>query len=491
MTFGINRIELDGLDVSFPSGNSRGNNKISLLIGPNGVGKTRVLAELAVKYRGGRSVGSKTAEVPLIHLDSQSIPDPRRVVAQTFSPFSRFPSERRKVLRLSEYLKSDVDSYAVVGFSRGTGLRGSVSKDAVGRIVRKLYTRPDHAASLGAALRALGFSERVELWFRQSPAGPNVNFDINSDADLRANVKTFLAAVESRGSVSSSQNRLARELDDAQLDREKLIIDIAASISEIRNISMRNDDSLSGQFDTFKLNISLDIETVIGLKRILKSLITLDRVGILRLVDCNIFPNGSRKEWGRFTSKRGEYGVIDLTEASSGEQQLLSSLFGLVAEAEDDSLILIDEPELSLHPLWQTQFLDLLIDSLQGFSGCHLIIASHSALVAQRAAELGIAVTTLSASKTDNIFGVRSTPSVESTLLQTFGFPVRSSEYVAHGLIKLLAAAKRLPDQRMHIQRELDSLASLYEGASVRDGPMLSLIADAKRLLASDQNVDD
>lgn len=483
MTFGIAKIEIGELKVTFPKGSQRGKNKISLIIGPNGVGKTRILADLALRYRGGRSISKKDAELPLINLDSQSIFEPRRVVAQTFSPFSRFPAERRRPLRLSEYLRSDEDSYAVVGFSRGTGLRGSVSKDAVGRVVRKLYTHPDHAAPLGSALNALGFVKKIELCYSQSTAGPQVSFDFTSEAMLRENVNAFLVDIESRGSISSSQNRLVRELDDTKLDRDKLIIDIADAIADIHHLGDWDDMSLSGRRSLFRVNISLETEAVIQLGSVLKSLITLSRIGVIRLVDCNIFPNGSRKEWSRFTSRRGEQGLIDLTEASSGEQQLLSSLFGLVAEVEDNSLILIDEPELSLHPLWQTQFLDLLIDSLQGFSGCHLIIATHSVLVAQRAAELGIVVTTLGASRVDGIFGKRATPSVESTLLQTFEFPVRSSEYVAHGLIKLLAAARRMPNQKARFQRELDSLITLYERASVVDDNMLKLIGDAKRLL--------
>jgi len=45
-------------------------------------------------------------------------------------------------------------------------------------------------------------------------------------------------------------------------------------------------------------------------------------------------------------------------------------------------LILIDEPEISLHPLWQAKYIDLLNKVLENVSGCHVIIASHSPFLA-------------------------------------------------------------------------------------------------------------
>ena len=43
---------------------------------------------------------------------------------------------------------------------------------------------------------------------------------------------------------------------------------------------------------------------------------------------------------------------------------------------------MIDEPEISLHPLWQAKYIDLLNKTLGNVSGCHVIIASHSPFLA-------------------------------------------------------------------------------------------------------------
>lgn len=46
-----------------------------------------------------------------------------------------------------------------------------------------------------------------------------------------------------------------------------------------------------------------------------------------------------------------------LTEASSGELSLIFNLLSIAGEIENESLILIDEPEISLHPEWQSNFI--------------------------------------------------------------------------------------------------------------------------------------
>lgn len=65
-------------------------------------------------------------------------------------------------------------------------------------------------------------------------------------------------------------------------------------------------------------------------------------------------------------------------EASSGESHLLTSLHGILANLEDNSLLVIDEPEISLHPNWQIDYIDILKTIVDGYSGVNTIIATHS-----------------------------------------------------------------------------------------------------------------
>jgi hypothetical protein len=79
--------------------------------------------------------------------------------------------------------------------------------------------------------------------------------------------------------------------------------------------------------------------------------------------------------------ERVEGGTVELLELSSGELNLLSGFLGLAAFLEDGCVVLIDEPENSLHPEWQLRYVEMLEAVLQRYSGCHYILATHSPLV--------------------------------------------------------------------------------------------------------------
>ena len=65
-------------------------------------------------------------------------------------------------------------------------------------------------------------------------------------------------------------------------------------------------------------------------------------------------------------------------EMSSGEFAMLSMVLSIsTASSDSHTLILIDEPELSLHPNWQMTIIDNLDRALKD-QVCHLLIATHS-----------------------------------------------------------------------------------------------------------------
>ena len=68
---------------------------------------------------------------------------------------------------------------------------------------------------------------------------------------------------------------------------------------------------------------------------------------------------------------------LDLEMLSSGEQHELVLLYGLLFRVSGDALIMIDEPELSLHVAWQEKFLSD-IDGIAKLSGFRVLLATHS-----------------------------------------------------------------------------------------------------------------
>ncbi len=69
--------------------------------------------------------------------------------------------------------------------------------------------------------------------------------------------------------------------------------------------------------------------------------------------------------------------LLDGTQLSSGEQQQLVLLYELIFNTSPKTLVLIDEPELSLHITWQQEFLSDMLDIIRSNS-FRLIIATHS-----------------------------------------------------------------------------------------------------------------
>jgi len=69
--------------------------------------------------------------------------------------------------------------------------------------------------------------------------------------------------------------------------------------------------------------------------------------------------------------------VISIDKASSGEREIINFLFGIFAFNIKNGLIIIDEPELHLHPKWQKILLELFIE-LSNLTGNQFIISTHS-----------------------------------------------------------------------------------------------------------------
>lgn len=73
--------------------------------------------------------------------------------------------------------------------------------------------------------------------------------------------------------------------------------------------------------------------------------------------------------------KKSKYGF---DQASSGEHHILSGFINLISTINNNSIIFIDEPEISLHPNWQIKYMNLLQSTFCDFNDCHFIISTHS-----------------------------------------------------------------------------------------------------------------
>jgi predicted ATP-binding protein involved in virulence len=105
-------------------------------------------------------------------------------------------------------------------------------------------------------------------------------------------------------------------------------------------------------------------------------------------LDKRFFPKAlvlSRGEGMRFLSENGQ--EIRPRQLSSGEQQMMVLAYEILFRAKPNTLVIVDEPELSLHVLWQ----DSLIDDLTrmgDIAGLQFLMATHSPTILAEHPEL-------------------------------------------------------------------------------------------------------
>lgn len=68
---------------------------------------------------------------------------------------------------------------------------------------------------------------------------------------------------------------------------------------------------------------------------------------------------------------------LNLSQLSSGEKQEIVLFYELIFDTRKELLLLIDEPEISLHITWQKKFLDDLLE-VSKLIALHAIVATHS-----------------------------------------------------------------------------------------------------------------
>lgn len=82
--------------------------------------------------------------------------------------------------------------------------------------------------------------------------------------------------------------------------------------------------------------------------------------------------------WGyRFKMNDKDKSPLLLSKLSSGEKQMLIQVYEMLFRAQKGTLVLVDEPEISLHMLWQVNYLENL-KRIAEVNGIQVIVATHS-----------------------------------------------------------------------------------------------------------------
>lgn len=90
---------------------------------------------------------------------------------------------------------------------------------------------------------------------------------------------------------------------------------------------------------------------------------------------------------------KGSNDDIDIDQLSTGEKQIVFRGSYILSRAQNVDVVMIDEPEISMHPSWMKKILqyyqDLITDKTTGEQKSQLFISTHSDLLIKKAAEAG------------------------------------------------------------------------------------------------------
>lgn len=173
-------------------------------------------------------------------------------------------------------------------------------------------------------------------------------------------------------------------------------------------------------------------------------------------------------------------------EMSSGEFAMLSMVLSIsTASSDSHTLILIDEPELSLHPNWQMTIIDNLDRALKD-QVCHLLIATHSHMLVSDLPMNRSSVSQWEKDDDGNLIANRIEEntygwSAEEVLLKVFKTATDRNRYFGERISKLLEKMGNGTISKESVADELNELQEISQHLSDVD-PMkmvLNTIIDA------------
>lgn len=206
-----------------------------------------------------------------------------------------------------------------------------------------------------------------------------------------------------------------------------------------------------------------------GLAAVVRNEVSLKRLRIIREVDF-------------FLRKKEE--IFPLYHASSGELTLIAMYAFLATRMKQGAAILIDEPENSLHPRWQSEYCSRLFDLFHLYEP-RIFLASHSPIVVSGADSGGIRtkivnLNPVSSSSGAAIVSEGIDKSIDGILLEAFGVLSPASHYLSELVAEMLSDLSTRKRSLSSVLFEIDQLRDRSY-----DRRQIEFLAGAKDLAAA------
>lgn len=348
-------------------------NHLTAMIGRNGTGKSHLLSAIVdtfvglemvtsrrrnklrkmpletLRYRIGDKIcelirkpnGDCAASVNGIEIDLVDMPLPQRIVALTITPFDKF-----HVPEMSSY---SIDAAQQSSY-RYLGLRDRTNKASIENLLFRSLNSLFETSSNPAVKRV-----RINRVFDFLDLVPKVTvvYRVRISKDVAAAAAARKSVVTPEVIKDKAIFHRASELIKSGEFSEH---DISYAITQV---GKRSDNGF--------IRLTADFSSNSQVENLFSAFQALRRSGFLQLRAVEV--------------EQIDGLVTDLKRASSGQLGVATALLSLASEIQDGSLVLIDEPEISLHPEWQIKYVGLLLETFEAYEGCHFIIATHSPLM--------------------------------------------------------------------------------------------------------------
>lgn len=172
--------------------------------------------------------------------------------------------------------------------------------------------------------------------------------------------------------------------------------------------------------------------------------------------------------------KDRHYGI---GESSSGEYHFISTIVGLLATITDKSLILIDEPEISLHPNWQMKYVAFLNKVFKKYNSTHFIICSHSHFLVSDLKPENSAIISLKREEETTATSIGANTfgwSAEEVLYSVFNVRSTRNSFLEYDLTKLVTLVNRNSDEYGEIRRIVNKISTLV----ISEGDPLKILKE-------------
>ena len=176
---------------------------------------------------------------------------------------------------------------------------------------------------------------------------------------------------------------------------------------------------------------------------------------------------------------------IPLFEASSGELSFISTIVYLSTTIDENSAVLIDEPENSLHPSWQKDYIKILVELFYLYQP-KVVAATHSALVVT-GAEVSTPSTKVFECRNFQFFKkVKEPVNIEEAFMDYFNVVTPQNRYLSNLVIDMLNKLAAGETSIQAIDSQINRLKN--ESFEVEQAKMLDGVKEIAQKIIDRQN---